>query len=109
MIAFLSADEPKLTPFARTLRIVESAPWHEKRFAARLRELGIGSVDIRRRGLAGDVDRIHRRLRLRGPAAAVLVLTRVVSQPWGIICTPHPDTLATSPSAVLSSLLGQVG
>ena len=90
MIAFLSADEPKLTPFARTLRVVESAPWHEKRFAARLRELGIGAADIRRRGLAGDVDRIHRRLRLRGAGTAVLVLTRVANRPWGLICAPHP-------------------
>lgn len=89
MIAFLSADDPKLTPFARTLRVVESAPWHEKRFAARLRELGIGTADIRRRGLAGDVERIHRRLGLRGPGAAVLVLTRVANQPWGLICTPQ--------------------
>lgn len=86
MIAFLSADEPKVTPFARTLRVVESAPWHEKRFAARLRELGIGTADIRRRGLAGDVTQIHRRLGLRGPGAAVLVLTRVANQPWALIC-----------------------
>lgn len=91
MIAFLSADEPVLTPFARTLRVVESAPWHEKRFAARLRELGIGTADIRRRGLAGDVERIHRRLRLHGAGTAVLVLTRVANQPCGLICTPYPD------------------
>ena len=64
MIAFLSSDEPVRTPFARTLRVLESAPWHEKRFAVRLRELGIGSADIRRRGLAGDVAQIHRRLGL---------------------------------------------
>lgn len=90
MIAFLSSDEPARTPFARTLRIVESAPWHEKRFARRLRELGIGSADIRRRGLAGDVARIHRRLGLQGPGAATIVLTRVADQPWGLICQPLP-------------------
>jgi hypothetical protein len=88
MIAFLSSDEPVLTPFARTLRVVESAPWHEKKFGARLRELGIGTADIRRRGLAGDVEQIHRRLRLRGPGSAVIVLTRVFDQPWGLICVP---------------------
>jgi THUMP domain-like len=88
MIAFLSAGQPKSTPFARTLRVLESAPWHEKRFAARLRELGIGTADIRRRGLAGDVVQIHRRLGLRGPGAATIVLTRVANRPWGLICTP---------------------
>jgi SAM-dependent methyltransferase len=92
MIAFLSSDEPVRTPFARTLRVLESAPWHEKRFAARLRELGIGSADIRRRGLAGDVAQIHRRLNLRGPAAATIVLTRVFDQPWGLICVPADST-----------------
>jgi hypothetical protein len=90
MIAFLSCDQPVRTPFARTLRVVESAPWHEKRFARRLRELGIGSVDVRRRGLAGDVAQIRRRLDLRGAAAATLILTRVDDQPWGLICAP-PD------------------
>ncbi len=88
MIAFLSSDQPLRTPFARTLRVLESAPWHERRFAARLRELGIGTADIRRRGLAGDVRQIHRRLGLRGDGAATIVLTRVSDQPWGLICEP---------------------
>lgn len=90
MIAFLCSDEPVRTPFARTMRVVESAPWHEKRFARRLRELGIGAADIRRRGLAGDVTQIHRRLSLQGPGTATVVLTRVADRPWGLICTALP-------------------
>jgi SAM-dependent methyltransferase len=89
-IAFLSASTYRHTPFARTLRVVESAPWNEKDFARRLRALGIGAADLRRRGLAGDVDQIHRRLRLAGPHRATLVLTRVSEKPWGLICT-DPD------------------
>jgi THUMP domain-like/RNA cap guanine-N2 methyltransferase len=89
-IAFLSAGAAQRTPFARTLRVVESAPWNEKDFARRLRALGIGAADLRRRGLAGDVDQIHRRLRLAGPHRATLVLTRVSGRPWGLICT-DPD------------------
>ena len=88
MIAFLSSGEPARTPFARTLRVLDSAPWHEKKFARRLRELGIGSADIRRRGLAGDVDQIRHRLALRGEGAATIVLTRVDDKPWGLICVP---------------------
>ena len=86
-IAFLTADHEVATPFARTLRVVESAPWNEKRFAARLRELGVGAADIRRRGLAGDVDQIRRRLKLSGRHRATVVLTRVNDKPWGLICT----------------------
>ena len=85
-IAFLATDREAETPFARTLRVVDSAPWNEKRFAARLRELGVGAADIRRRGLAGDVDQIRRRLRLTGPHRATVVLTRVGDKPWGLIC-----------------------
>jgi SAM-dependent methyltransferase len=90
-IAFLSDAREHRSPFARTLRVLESAPWHERDFARRLRELGIGAVDIRRRGLAGDVPQIHRRLGLRGPSRATLVLTRVSGRPWGLICTDPAD------------------
>jgi SAM-dependent methyltransferase len=89
-IAFLSTGSPHRTPFARTLKVIESAPWNEKDFAHRLRRLGIGAADLRRRGLAGDVDQIHRRLKLSGPHRATLVLTRVADRPWGLICT-DPD------------------
>ncbi len=86
-IAFLTLNWPVQTPFARTLRVLDSAPWNEKRFAKRLRELGIGAADIRRRGLAGDVDQIHRRLKLAGPNRGTIVITRVNDKPWGLICT----------------------
>jgi len=85
-IAFLAIDKGIETPFARTLRVIDSAPWNEKRFAARLRGLGVGAADIRRRGLAGDVDQIRRRLKLTGPHRATVVLTRVADKPWGLIC-----------------------
>jgi hypothetical protein len=85
-IAFCSADTAVVTPFARTLRVLHSAPWNEKRFAATLRELGVGAADIRRRGLAGDVELIRRRLKLVGSRRATVVLTRVSDRPWGLIC-----------------------
>jgi THUMP domain-like/RNA cap guanine-N2 methyltransferase len=94
-IAFLTLNRPVRTPFARTLHVEDSAPWNEKRFARRLRELGIGAADIRRRGLAGDVDQIHRRLKLAGPNRATIVITRVNDKPWGLICTdPEPPATA---------------
>jgi hypothetical protein len=94
-IAFLTLSRPVQTPFARTLRVLDSAPWNEKRFARRLRELGIGAADIRRRGLAGDVDQIHRRLKLAGPNRATIVITRVNDKPWGLICADTAAPTAT--------------
>ncbi|MGH3512418.1 MAG: THUMP-like domain-containing protein [Pseudonocardiaceae bacterium] len=42
---------------------------------------------MRRRGLAGDVDDLHRQLKLRGTRRATLVMTRVDDRPWALICT----------------------
>jgi SAM-dependent methyltransferase len=85
-IAFLSADSPARTPFARVLRVIDSAPWQQKRLPARLRALDIGAVDIRRRGLAGDVELLHRQLRPSGSRRATLVMTRVNDRPWALVC-----------------------
>jgi hypothetical protein len=86
-IAFLSTDAAiPPTPFARALRVIDSAPWNQKRLPQRLRALDIGAVDIRRRGLAGDVEALHRQLRLSGSRRATLVMTRVNDQPWGLVC-----------------------
>jgi THUMP domain-like/RNA cap guanine-N2 methyltransferase len=91
-IAFLTADEEVRTPFARTLRVIDSAPWRQKELPARLRALGAGAVDIRRRGLAGDVQRLHRQLKLTGSRRFTLVMTRVNGQPWGLVCEDVPAT-----------------
>lgn len=85
-IAFLSADSAVRTPFARVLRVIDSAPWQQKRLPARLRALDIGAVDIRRRGLAGDVGLLHRQLKLSGSRRATLVMTRVNDRPWALVC-----------------------
>ena len=89
-IAFLSADTPVRTPFARTLQVIDSAPWDQRRLPARLRALDIGAADIRRRGLAGDVDSLHRQLRLSGSRRATVVMTRVRDRPWGLVCVDVP-------------------
>jgi SAM-dependent methyltransferase len=85
-IAFLSAGTAVPTPFARVLRVIDSAPWDQKRLPARLRALDVGAVDIRRRGLAGDVDRLRRQLKLSGSRRVTLVMTRVADRPWALVC-----------------------
>ncbi len=86
-IAFLSTDEPPRTPFGRPLRVEASMPYGLKRLRASLRALGVGAVDVRRRGLAGDVDELRRRLRLDGDRRATVVLTRVLDRPWALVCS----------------------
>jgi hypothetical protein len=86
-IAFLSADEPLHSPFGRGLVVEASLPFAVKPLTAELRRLGIGSIDIRRRGLAGDADELRRRLRPSGSRFATVVLTRVVNRPWAFVCS----------------------
>jgi SAM-dependent methyltransferase len=93
-IAFLCSDEPVRTPFGRCLRVLDSGPWNQKLLPSRLRAVAAGSVDIRRRGLAGNVEVLHRQLaRQLDPAATrriTLVMTRMAGRPWALLCT-HPD------------------
>jgi THUMP domain-like len=90
-IAFLSCDTQPATPFGRVLRVEASLPFHERRVRAALRALGVGALDVRRRGLAGDVDRLRQHLRLRGAARATLAITRVDDRPWALVCTDAAD------------------
>jgi SAM-dependent methyltransferase len=89
-IAFLATATAVDTPFARTLRVIGSAPWNQRRLPAMLRALDVGAVDIRRRGLAGDVDGLRRRLGLSGTRRATLVMTRVQGRPWALVCVDTP-------------------
>jgi hypothetical protein len=86
-VAFLSSDAPLRTPFARTLAIDASIPWSLTRLREALRSLGVGRIDIRKRGSAVDVEAIQKRLKLVGGRAATVVLTRVGNKPWALICT----------------------
>jgi hypothetical protein len=87
-IAFLVTEGPVATPLGRAMTVVDALPWHERRVKARLRELGAGAVDVRRRGLAGDVDAIAKRLRGKGGHGVrpyTVLMTRHNDAPWAVI------------------------
>ena len=86
-VAFLSADHSMETPFGRSMKVEASIPWSLNRLKESLRSLDVGTVDIRKRGSAVDVDAIQRRLKLSGTRQATVVLTRVADQPWAMVCT----------------------
>jgi SAM-dependent methyltransferase len=86
-IAFLSSDARMETPFGRCLEIHASLPWNLNRLREALRARDVGSVDIRKRGSAVDVDDIQRRLKLTGTRPATVVLTRMMGKPWALVCT----------------------
>jgi hypothetical protein len=53
---------------------------------AALRSHDIGVLEIRKRGLAVEPDRLRRDLRLSGSGSATLVLTRLHSGPVAYLC-----------------------
>jgi len=85
-IAFVYADGPAPTPFARCLEVVDRLPVAVKRMRAALRTHDIGRLEIRKRGSALDVEQLRRQLRLTGSGAGVVVLTRVAGVPAALLC-----------------------
>lgn len=76
-IAWVSADAPYRTPFARSFEVLEQLPYREKQLKAALRERDIGRLTIKKRGVEIVPEHLRQRLALRGDNEATLVLTRV--------------------------------
>jgi len=85
-IAYLSTRQHIETPFAQSLAIEESLPFHLGRLRELLRKRGVGTVEIRRRGSAVEPETLWRQLRLRGSERRIIVLTQVQAQPWVLVC-----------------------
>lgn len=78
-IAYLTADEPMRTPYATAFEVLEVRPYSEQGLRQWARQQQIGTLEIKKRGLDLDPAVLRRRLKLRGPAAATVILTRVGS------------------------------
>lgn len=87
-IAYVYADAPSATPYARCFEVTDVLPFSLKRLRALLRERGVGRLEIRKRGSALEPERLRRDLKLSGAAPATLVLTRQAGAPTALICQP---------------------
>lgn len=76
-IAYLTANVPGNSPFVTSFRIVEALPYSEKRLASALAARGVGTAEIKKRGLDVDPAALRRTLKLRGDATATVILTRI--------------------------------
>lgn len=93
-IAYLTADAPPVTPWARAWRIRDWMPYHLKRLRAYLREHDVGRVTVKKRGSPITPQALQKQLKLKGgqgrQEAATLVLTRHAGRPIVLICDEHP-------------------
>ncbi|MFD1714659.1 SAM-dependent methyltransferase [Amnibacterium flavum] len=79
-IAYLTGDRPSPDPLAASFEIREVLPLDERGVARTLRSLDIGTLEIKKRGVDIDPAQFRKRLGLRGPGQATLVLTRLGSR-----------------------------
>ncbi|MDR6971438.1 class I SAM-dependent methyltransferase [Leifsonia shinshuensis] len=79
-IAYITADAPVETPFAAGFRVLETLPYGEKDLKRALRQRGIGTLEIKKRGVDVDPAALRRRLALNGDRPATLILTRVAGR-----------------------------
>src|SRR5699024_1767289 len=76
-IAYLTGDAATTSAFASTFRVRETLSTDPKRLARELRARGIGTLEIKKRGVDGDPAALRRRLKLSGSESATLILTRI--------------------------------
>ena len=87
-IAYVTSDQSFRTPFARGYRVVDELPYREKALRAALRERGIGSLTIKKRGVDIVPEELRKRLALAGDDEATIVLTRVAGRGTVLLVRP---------------------
>ncbi|MBM7829649.1 hypothetical protein JOE59_000354 [Agromyces cerinus] len=75
-IAYLTSDTAFDSPFARGFRLLERLPADERQLRQALAARGIGTLEIKKRGVDVDPAQLRTRLKLKGAASATIVLTR---------------------------------
>jgi len=76
-IAYLTGDADARSPFATTFRVRETLPADPKPLARALRERGIGTLEIKKRGVDIDPAEFRKKLKLSGSEKATLFVTRI--------------------------------
>lgn len=87
-IAYITADELRPTPFATAYEITDELPFNLKKLKALLREREVGVLTVKKRGSAVEPEELRRRLKLKGPRATTVFLTRVAGAPAMLLGHP---------------------
>jgi hypothetical protein len=74
-IAYLTGDKAVDDPAMTCFEIEDQLPLEKRRLARYLRERGIGTLEIKKRGVDLEPDKLRRELKIRGDRAATLVLS----------------------------------
>ncbi|MFI6355922.1 methyltransferase domain-containing protein [Streptomyces sp. NPDC050743] len=95
-IAYVTANELRPTPYASAYEISDQLPFNVKRLKALLRERGVGTLTVKKRGSAVEPEELRRKVKPQGPNAATVFLTRVAGAPTMLIGAPATPPAATA-------------
>jgi len=84
-IAWVTSDDRPATPFGQAFRVIERFPLDVKTLKKELAARGIGTLEIKKRGVDIDPAQFRTRLALSGAASATLVLTRIAGSRAAIL------------------------
>ena len=87
-IAFLSSNTALSSPWLRGFQVLEVLSMDPKKISKRLQELGIGVLEIKKRGVDTTPEELRKKLKLKGSSAATLILTKVGDARKAILCQP---------------------
>lgn len=76
-MAYLTSDAALTSPFVSSFRIREELPSDTRSLARVLRARGIGTLEIKKRGVDVDPATLRNKLALRGDDSATLLMTRI--------------------------------
>ena len=82
---YLTGDQPLVSPWMQTFRVLEVIPNNEREVRAACRRFGFGSVEIKCRHLPIDVESVRRKLPLAGSRPGVLLFARVLGKAQVIV------------------------
>ncbi|KAA1397382.1 class I SAM-dependent methyltransferase [Aeromicrobium ginsengisoli] len=77
-IAYVASDARHTTPLARGFRIIDELPFREKPLKAALQVRRVGTLTVKKRGVDIVPEELIRRLKLKGPNTATIIMTRVL-------------------------------
>ena len=76
-IAYVTAPKLVPTPLASAYEVVEELPYKEKALRSWVRTQGIGTLEIKKRGVDVDPAQLRKKLAPKGSATATLIITRI--------------------------------
>jgi SAM-dependent methyltransferase len=76
-IAYLTGAKELISPWLKSYRVLDNLSFDRKRLKAYLRERGIGTLEIKKRGADITPEQLRRELDPKGPNSATLIVTRV--------------------------------